>query len=106
MKCLVLWTYDYEGVLLTCPSADFWTGGVHVVDGLPSCDPGWGGGQSEVDTEGSVEVEVVLTVCAVLVFGVELGVVVGYCKKLGILWVEICVNHINNGNKHRYTHIH
>ena len=76
------------------------------MDGLPSCDPGWGGGQSEVDTEGSVEVEVVLTVCAVLVFGVELGVVVGYCKKLGILWVEICVNHINNGNKHRYTHIH
>ena len=71
---------NIRGVSLTCPSPDFWTGGVHVVDGLPSCDPGWGGGQSEVDTEGSVEVEVVLTVCAVLVFGVELGVVVGYCK--------------------------
>ena len=45
-----------------------------MVDGLPSCEPGCGGGQSEVDTEGSVEVEIVVTVCAELVVvGVELG---------------------------------
>ena len=45
-----------------------------MVDGLPSCEPGCGGGQSEVDTEGSVEVELVVTVCAELVVvGVELG---------------------------------
>ena len=67
------------------PSAD-WTGGVHVVDGLPSCEPGWGGGQSEVDTEVSVEVELVVTVVAeelvevVVVVGVVLGGV-EYCKK-------------------------
>ena len=74
------------------------------MDGLPSCDPGWGGGQSEVDTEGSVEVEVVLTVCAVLVFGVELGVVVGYCKKLGILGLKFVLIILINGNKQRHAH--
>ena len=47
-----------------------------MVDGLPSCEPGWGGGQSEVDTAGRVEVElvVVTVLCAELVVvGVELG---------------------------------
>ena len=57
-----------------------------MVDGLPSCEPGWGGGQSEVDTEVSVEVELVVTVVAeelvevVVVVGVVLGGV-EYCKK-------------------------
>ena len=45
-----------------------------MVEGLPSCDPGWGGGQSLVVGVLTVEVELVVTV---LLLVVELGVVVG-----------------------------
>ena len=55
-------------------SLEAWTGGVQVVEGLPSCDPGWGGGQSLVVGVLTVEVELVVTV---LLLVVELGVVVG-----------------------------
>ena len=45
-----------------------------MVEGLPSCDPGWGGGQSLVVGVLTVEVELVVTV---LLLVVELGIVVG-----------------------------
>ena len=51
-------------------SLEAWTGGVQVVEGLPSCDPGWGGGQSLVVGVLTVEVELVVTV---LLLVVELG---------------------------------
>ena len=69
------------------------TGGVHVVEGLPSCAPGWGGGagapvegvvvvEVEVEDVMTVEAGVEVVVVAVLVLAAELG----GCEE-GYVWV-------------------